>query len=109
MQEPAPVPHPQWEAVPRAGCVNVAGKVLLLREGLGIAMLKFEPHGTIDEHAAPHEIDVVCLEGAGYISIDERAWAFTAGLTLSWPAGRLHRLWTGDQGMVTLMVERPGR
>jgi quercetin dioxygenase-like cupin family protein len=86
----------------------VAGKVLLTRDGLGLAMLKFEPEGTIDEHAAPHEIDVVCLEGAGYISIEDRIWAFAAGLSLTWPAGRLHRLWTGDQGMVTLMVERPG-
>jgi quercetin dioxygenase-like cupin family protein len=88
--------------------MNVEGKVLLAREGLVLAMLKFDAEATIDEHAAAHDIDVVCLDGEGYISIEDRVWAFRRGLTLTWPAGRVHRLWTGDQAMVTLMVERPG-
>jgi len=108
MQEPSAGPRPDWSPVPRPGCVNVEGKVLLAREGLVLAMLKFEAGGTIDEHAAPHEIDVVCLDGEGYISIEDRVWAFRTGLTLTWPPGRVHRLWTADRAMVTLMVERPG-
>jgi quercetin dioxygenase-like cupin family protein len=87
----------------------VVGKVLLQRDGLLVAMLKFDAQGTIHEHAAPFEVDVICLEGEGYISIEDHIWAFQPGLSLVWPAGRLHRLWTADQAMVTLMVERPGR
>ena len=93
-----PLPHP--------GCINVDGKVLLIREGLALAMLRFGPSATIHEHPADHEIDVVCLEGEGYISIAERVNTFHAGQWLTWPAGVVHRLWTGDHGMVTLMVER---
>lgn len=71
-------------------------------------MLKFDAEGTIHEHAAPYDIDVVCLEGEGFTSIEDRIWSFKRGLTLTWPAGRVHRLWTAEHSMVTLMVERPG-
>jgi quercetin dioxygenase-like cupin family protein len=108
VQEPVSSPRPEWSPVPRPGCVNVEGKVLLAREGLVLAMLKFDARATIDEHAAGHEIDVVCLDGEGYISIEDRVWSFGPGLTLTWPAGRVHRLWTAEAGMVTLMLERPG-
>ena len=80
----------------------------MVREGLAVAMLKFDAEGTIDEHAAPYDIDVICLEGEGFISIEDRVWAFRRGLTLTWPAGRVHRLWTAERSLVTLMVERPG-
>ena len=94
--------------MPRPGCVNVEGRVLLAREGLAVAMLKFDAAATIDEHAAPYEIDVVCLEGEGFISVEDRVWAFARGLTLTWPASRVHRLWTAESSMLTLMVERSG-
>jgi quercetin dioxygenase-like cupin family protein len=64
------------------------------------------PEATIDEHAASHEIDVICLEGEGFVSIEDRVNSFAAGQWLTWPAGRVHRLWTADRGMITLMVER---
>ncbi len=94
--------------MPRSGCMDVEGRVLLVREGLAVAMLKFDAEGTIHEHAAPYDVDVICLDGEGFISIEDRIWAFKRGLTLPWPAGRLHRLWTAERSMVTLMVERLG-
>jgi quercetin dioxygenase-like cupin family protein len=106
--EPEPSPRPDWSPVPRPGCINVEGRVLLAREGLAVAMLKFDAEATLDEHAAPYEIDVICLEGEGFISVEDRVWAFARGLTLTWPAGRVHRLWTAERSMLTLMVERPG-
>jgi quercetin dioxygenase-like cupin family protein len=90
----------------REGCVNVDVRVLLVRDGLGVALLRFGPQATIDEHSADHEVDVVCLEGGGYISVEDRVNTFTAGQWMTWPEGRVHRLWTGEQGMVTLMLER---
>jgi quercetin dioxygenase-like cupin family protein len=104
--EPQPVPRPDWSPLPHDGCVNVDGRVLLVRDGLGLAMLRFAPGGTIHEHAAPHDIDVVCLEGEGFISVEDRVNAFVAGHWMTWPAGRVHRLWTAERGMITLMVER---
>lgn len=102
------MPRPDWSPVPRPGCVNVEGRVLLNQEGLGLAMLRFGPNGTIDEHAAGHDIDVICLEGSGFISIEDRVNQFRAGQWLRWPAGVVHRLWTADESMFTLMVERFG-
>lgn len=104
--EPQPVPRPDWSPLPRPGCINVDGRVLLVRDGLLLAMLRFAPEATIDEHAASHEIDVICLEGEGFASVEDRVNSFAAGQWLTWPAGRVHRLWTADRGMITLMVER---
>ncbi len=100
------MPRQHWTPVPRPGCVNVDGRVLLVRDGLALAMLRFSPEATIDEHAADHEVDVICLEGEGYVSIEDRVNSLAAGQWLTWPARRVHRLWTGDHGMITLMVER---
>ncbi len=109
MSEPFGVPRPDWTPVPRDGCLNVESKVLLALEGLVVAMLKFDAEGTIDEHDAPHDIDVVCLEGEGFVSVEDRVHEFHAGQSIRWPARLLHRIWTGDRSMVTLMVEHPRR
>jgi quercetin dioxygenase-like cupin family protein len=105
-EEPQQMPRPDWAPVPRPGCLNVDGKVLLVREGLALAMLRFEPEATIDEHSAPYEVDVICLDGEGFISVEDRVNSFTAGQWMTWPADRVHRLWTADHGMITMMVER---
>src|SRR6266568_4178668 len=97
--EPQPAPFPDWGPVPRPGCVDVEGRVLLVRDGLGVAMLRFGPAATIDEHAAAHEVDVVCLEGEGFVSVEDRVNSFAAGQWVTWPAGRVHRLWTAGHGM----------
>jgi quercetin dioxygenase-like cupin family protein len=104
--EPQEHPNSQWRQLGRAGAINVQARQLLARDGLAVAMLRLDAEATIDEHAAPHEIDVVCLEGEGFISVEDKVYTFQAGQTLTWPAGRLHRLWTAERGMVTLMVER---
>jgi quercetin dioxygenase-like cupin family protein len=105
-EEPQPALDSDWQPLPRRGCVNVDSRRLLVRDGLALALLRFQPAGTIDEHAAPHDVDVVCLDGEGYISVEDRVNTFAAGQWLTWPAGQVHRLWTAERGMVTLMVER---
>ena len=72
---------------------------------LMMVQLRFGPHGTIDEHAAAWEIDVVCLEGEGTTTVDGIAEPIHAGETIRWPAGKSHCLFTEDSTMVTLMVE----
>ena len=101
--------RPDWVAVARDGCVDVESRVILVDDDLGVAMLRFGPHGTIDEHAAPHDIDVACVEGSGYASIDGKEWPLRAGETLRWPRESKHRLWTDGKTMTTLMLERLGR
>jgi quercetin dioxygenase-like cupin family protein len=68
-------------------------------------MLRFAPGGTIHEHPADIDIDVVCLEGSGFTSVDGEAAPLAAGQKVRWPAGHPHRLWTEDSPLTTLMVE----
>lgn len=93
--------------MPRPGCVGVDGKVLLRRPGLSLALLRFGQQATIDEHSAPFEIDVICLEGEGHVSVSGAPHRFAAGQRITWPANEPHRLWTETGTMTTLMVELP--
>ena len=100
------MPRPNWAPLNRSGTVGVTGRVLLHRAAIVIANLKFTPNATIDEHAAPFDVDVICLDGEGFVSVGDKSWGFRAGERVVWPAGVNHRLWTQDVAMETLMVER---
>ena len=101
------VKRPQWSPLPYDGCTGVEGKVFLELAHLALAMLRFQPHATIHEHAAPFDIDVVCIEGSGYTSVNGNAASLHAGQKIRWPADYAHRLWTESDTMITLMVEHP--
>jgi quercetin dioxygenase-like cupin family protein len=105
--EPHAVPRFDWRPLRRPGCRGVETRLLLARDELVLAMLRFKPGATIDEHAADHPVDVVCLEGSGFISLQGRTHRFTAGQSMIWPPGQLHRLWTDRHDMLTLIAERP--
>lgn len=79
--------------------------MLLRSPTLVLAVLRFAPGGTIHEHDAPIDIDVVCLEGDGFVSVGAERFPFRTGESVRWPAGALHRLWTEATEMTTLMVE----
>ena len=99
-------PRPDWTPVPRPGATGVAVRLLHHREGAELlAQLRFEPNATIDEHDAPRPIDVYCLEGSGFTSVDGQPAPIHAGQHAHWPANRLHRLWTDSDTMTTLMHE----
>jgi quercetin dioxygenase-like cupin family protein len=100
-----PVPRPDWAPRLVEGCRGVEFKVLLERADLLVAMLRFGPDATIDEHAAPVDVDVICLEGHGMTSVDGMRAPLTAGEQVRWPAHAPHCLWTEDGAMVTLMIE----
>lgn len=101
-------PKPIWAELPRPGCKNVRFRVLLVKDNLAIANLRFSKDATIDRHEAPFEIDVICIEGRGCTSIDDETFTIEAGQTIRWPKGREHCLWTEGEEMETIMVERHG-
>lgn len=101
------MPRDEWSRLPRPGVVGVHGRVLVTGADLVVAMLRFAPRASIDEHDAQHEIEVVCLEGSGLTSVDGEAAPIHAGQTVTWPAGKLHGLWTEGISMITLMIEHP--
>jgi quercetin dioxygenase-like cupin family protein len=103
-----PIHHDGWTPLPLEGCHNVSVKMLIKLDHLGLAILRFDPDGTIHEHPAGIEIDVICLEGEGMVSVGDEQSPLKAGQRVRWPAGISHRLWTNTTEMVTLMVEHYG-
>ena len=101
-------PKPDWSPLPRPGCENVEFRVLLASDGLAIANLRFQSKATIDRHDAAFDIDVICVSGLGFTSIDDKVSSLSAGETVRWSKGREHCLWTDGEPMETIMVERHG-
>lgn len=99
-------PRPDWQPLPREGCVNIEARVLLAKDGLSVANLRFGQNASIDPHPADWEIDVICISGSGFTQIEDHRYEISAGDTIRWPAGKIHCLWTEDTEMETLMVER---
>ena len=86
------VPRFHWTPLPREGTAGVTARVMLNRSGVAIANLRFAANATIDEHSAPFEIDVICIAGEGFVSVDNDSSSFHAGDRVVWPAGVNHRL-----------------
>lgn len=101
-----PVPRPEWARVPDPDAHGVESKELLDQDDVFLALLRFAENATIHEHAAPHEITAICLEGRGFTSVGGESAPLRAGERVVWPMNAPHRLWTEDSTMVTLMVER---
>lgn len=97
--------RPDWTDLPYEECHNVSFKALQRLPDFALAMLKFEPGGTIHEHPADYDIDVYCLEGEGMVSMGNEQAPIKAGERIRWLAGLNHQLWTLDSTMITLMVE----
>jgi quercetin dioxygenase-like cupin family protein len=73
-----------------------------------VAMLKFGPDATIDEHADDECVhEVICLAGSGYTSVGGEKAPIQAGERVTWPPDVVHGLWTEGEAMTTLMVARP--
>jgi quercetin dioxygenase-like cupin family protein len=100
-----PIRSKDWTPLPFEGCINVSVKMLIKQPHLRLAMLRFEPNATIHEHPADIDIDVICLEGEGMVSLGNEQSPLKAGEQIRWTAGVPHRLWTISSTMTTLMVE----
>ena len=104
--KPQAIPVPTWTPVDRPGVRGVEALVLHRDASLLVVILRFGASATIDEHSAPWDIDVVCLEGRGWVSIGSDSAELSAGKGVHFPQGSLHRLWTNSQEMRTLVLER---
>ncbi|HEX6488779.1 MAG TPA: cupin domain-containing protein [Candidatus Dormibacteraeota bacterium] len=106
--EVKPAARWEWSPLPREGSRKVDFRVLHAQGDHHAIMLRFDPDGTIDEH--PHEapVVVVCLEGAGYTSVEGETVPLKAGEQVTWPAGESHRLWTESEPMTTLLLHFQG-
>jgi quercetin dioxygenase-like cupin family protein len=102
---------PQWDWSPPAlrGGHGVVAQVLVSRIDVVVVRAEFDEHASLAEHAARRAITVVCLKGAGNASVREeaevRTIGFSEGQWVTWPHGKLYRLWTEGERMSVLMVE----
>jgi len=80
--------------------------VLVRNDDFFLAMLRFEPGGTIHEHPGPSDTIVVCIEGEGWTSVAGERTQIRSGESVRWPKDVPHRLWTEGTRMRTLMLER---
>ena len=102
-----PFTRSKWEKLPREGCINVEGRVLLAGENLFlIAQLRFGKNAEIDEHPGDSGAEVFCLEGKGFVSVGVEVSAFESGQRVRWPKGIDHKLWTLEDEMQVLIVHR---
>lgn len=97
--------RPSFEPLEQEGCKNVFIRSGVQTDDVNVTLLRFGKSGTIHEHAANFDVDVVCLEGRGFTSVGSEESPIQAGQRVRWPAGQPHLLWTTDSEMVTLMVE----
>ena len=74
--------------------------------GFFIAMLRFQPDATIDEHPGLNDTVVMCVDGEGWTSVADAKVPIRAGELVRWPKDVRHRLWTEGTEMTTLMFER---
>ena len=50
-----PFPRGEWSPLPHEGCSGVEGKILVREDDFFVALLRFEPGGTIHEHPGPND------------------------------------------------------
>lgn len=105
--QPKPVKQVTWMPLPKGGYENVEVKMLMGLEGeLRVSMMKIKPNGGMPTHQDKAEIEVICLEGSGFVSVGEDKIPFKMGDRVTWPPNTDHRLWTSDDEMITLMIEK---
>ena len=80
--------------------------MLVRTDDFFLAMLRFQPGGTIHEHPGPQDTFVACIDGAGWTSVAGERAQIQAGQVVRWPKDVPHRLWTKETTMTTLMLER---
>ncbi len=62
--------------------------MLVRTDDFFLAMLRFEPGGTIHEHPGPQDTFVACIDGAGWTSVAGRAGADPRGTSGALAEGR---------------------
>jgi quercetin dioxygenase-like cupin family protein len=101
-------PRWEWTPVDRPGCHGVEGRIAFAGPDLAVVFLRFEPWAASGPHAAPHRVDAVCIEGAGFVLTGDREVAMTEGQSIHWPPGREYGLRTAGSPMTVMLLERVG-
>lgn len=86
------------------------GLPILLNRPLLVVAMYLEPHGFMDEHAAPEPILFLIMHGKGCVRIGGptgEAQGVTAGDAVLWPARLDHKVWTEDEPLEAILIHGP--
>jgi quercetin dioxygenase-like cupin family protein len=87
---------------------RVNGLPLLLDADLHVIAMYFDPHSSIDEHAADHPTLFLVISGQGTLRLggsDGETRVLQAGDAVIWPAFIEHAVWTDTEPMQALAIE----
>lgn len=97
------VPAEKQEAFAR----RVHGMPLLLDAPLQVEAMYFDPHASMEEHAADHPIVFLVLNGRGMVRIGGHrgeTCAVQAGDAMLWPAHTEHTVWTDEAELHAIVI-----
>lgn len=90
-----------------AFATRVHGMPLLLDADLQVEVMYFDPHASIEEHAADHPILFLVINGQGTVRIGGptgETREVQAGDAVLWPASIDHTVWTGDEELQAIVI-----
>lgn len=106
-----PIQIPSTQVPPEkleAYAQRVNGMPLMLDAEHSVAALYFEPHATMDEHAADHPIIFLVISGQGTLRLGGSSGetrAIQAGEAILWPAQTDHTVWTDEEPLHAIAIE----
>jgi quercetin dioxygenase-like cupin family protein len=86
------------------------GLPILLNRPLLVMAMYLEPHGFMDEHAAPEPVLFLIMHGKGFVRIGGptgETQRVTAGDAVLWPARLDHKVWTEDEPLEAILIHGP--
>lgn len=90
---------------------RVNGMPILLDAELQVEVMYFEPHASIEEHAADHPVLFLAISGRGTVRIGGPAGEtrpIQANEAVLWPAFIDHTVWTDDEPLCAIVINVPG-
>ncbi len=83
---------------------QVVSRTLAQNDAVSVTLFAFWPGEEISTHSAPGDALVICLEGAGEITIDGMKHRLTEGQSIVMPAGHPHAVYAGERFKMLLVV-----
>ncbi|MBO0780961.1 MAG: cupin domain-containing protein [Ktedonobacteraceae bacterium] len=86
---------------------RVHGIPLLLDAELQVEAMYFDPHASMEEHAAGHPILFLVINGRGTVRIggpSGETCEVQTGDTVLWPAHIDHTVWTGEEELHAIVI-----
>ena len=83
---------------------QVVSKTLAQNDAVSVTLFAFAKGEEISSHKSGGDAMVICLDGEGRITIDDKDYLLTAGECIVMPAGHPHAVYAQEQFKMLLVV-----